>query len=149
MRRQIIANFLFANLNTSWSTKQNLTAMRANEYLKKNCLNLCLSSLCQLQSCQVTLDISRSPMDFQWTPFSPLTGRQLFHVFSGIMGVIFHRLIDGLVQERHNSSALTMELCLSFTNPSICAAEKNNAFLTNCGLVTPYGDMDLGQHWLR
>ena len=27
--------------------------------------------------------------------------------------------IDGLVQERHNSSALAMELCLSCTNPSI------------------------------
>ena len=22
-------------------------------------------------------------------------------------------------------------------------------FLTHCGLVTPYGDMELGQHWLR
>ena len=21
--------------------------------------------------------------------------------------------------------------------------------LTHCGLVTPYGDIDLGQHWLR
>ena len=28
--------------------------------------------------------------------------------------------IDGLVQERHNSSALAMELRLSFINPSIC-----------------------------
>ena len=28
--------------------------------------------------------------------------------------------IDGLVQERRNSSALAMELCLSCTNPSIC-----------------------------
>ena len=27
---------------------------------------------------------------------------------------------DGLVQERHNSSALAMELCLSCTNPPIC-----------------------------
>ena len=27
--------------------------------------------------------------------------------------------INGLVQERHNSSALTMELCLSCINPSI------------------------------
>ena len=27
--------------------------------------------------------------------------------------------IDGLVQERHNSSALAMELCLSCTNPSV------------------------------
>ena len=27
--------------------------------------------------------------------------------------------IDGLVQERRNSSALAMELCLSYTKPSI------------------------------
>ena len=27
-------------------------------------------------------------------------------------------MIDGLVQERHNSSALAMELCLSCTDPS-------------------------------
>ena len=29
--------------------------------------------------------------------------------------------IDGLVQERHNSIANTLELCLSCTNPSICS----------------------------
>ena len=29
--------------------------------------------------------------------------------------------IDGLVQERHNSSALAMELCLSCANPVICS----------------------------
>ena len=28
--------------------------------------------------------------------------------------------LDGLVQERRNSSALAVELCLSCTNPSIC-----------------------------
>ena len=28
--------------------------------------------------------------------------------------------INGLVQERHNSSALAMELCLSYANPSKC-----------------------------
>ena len=28
--------------------------------------------------------------------------------------------IDGLVQERHNSSALAMQLCLSCTNPTMC-----------------------------
>ena len=27
--------------------------------------------------------------------------------------------MDGLVQERRNSSVLAMELCLSYTNPSI------------------------------
>ena len=30
---------------------------------------------------------------------------------------------DRLVQERRNSSALAMELCLSCTNPSICTSE--------------------------
>ena len=30
--------------------------------------------------------------------------------------------IDGLVQERHNSSALAMELCLYCTNPLICTS---------------------------
>ena len=33
--------------------------------------------------------------------------------------------IDGLVQGRHNSSALAMELCLSYTNPSMYALEMN------------------------
>ena len=32
--------------------------------------------------------------------------------------------IDGLVQERHNSSVLAMELCLSCTNPSISSIGK-------------------------
>ena len=35
---------------------------------------------------------------------------------------------DGLVQERCNSSALAMELCLACTNPSIYAHEKSNCF---------------------
>ena len=26
---------------------------------------------------------------------------------------------------------------------------KAAVWLTHCGLVTPYGDVDLGQHWLR
>ena len=35
----------------------------------------------------------------------------------------FYLGFDGLVQERRNSSALAVELCLSCTNPSICSAE--------------------------
>ena len=31
-----------------------------------------------------------------------------------------HAHIDGLVQERRNSTANALELCLSCTNPSIC-----------------------------
>ena len=38
-------------------------------------------------------------------------------IHAGIYNFDVH--IDGLVQERHNSSALAMELCLSCTNPSI------------------------------
>ena len=41
--------------------------------------------------------------------------------------------IDGLVQERRNSSVLAMELRLSCTNPSICSVEcvsKNNSILS-------------------
>ena len=34
------------------------------------------------------------------------------------MSMTFH--IDGLVQERRNSSAIAMELRLSCTNPSLC-----------------------------
>ena len=37
--------------------------------------------------------------------------------------------IHGLMQKRRNSSALTMELCFSCTNPSICAScSWNNTF---------------------
>ena len=76
----------------------------------------------------------------------------------------FNRLyeIDGLVQERRNSSALAMELHLSCTNPLrsrhwICTKcngmssfQHNPAGrgLIHCGLVTPYGGRDLGQDWL-
>ena len=35
--------------------------------------------------------------------------------------MVLNHHIDGLVQERRNSSALAMELRLSCTNPSICA----------------------------
>ena len=33
--------------------------------------------------------------------------------------IFFRHPDDGLVQERHNSSALAVELCLSYTNPLI------------------------------
>ena len=32
---------------------------------------------------------------------------------------------------------------------SPCTHHAYNVSLTHCGLVTPYGDTDLGQHWLR
>ena len=37
---------------------------------------------------------------------------------------IWPKYYDGLVQVRHNSSALAMELCLSCTNPSTCSDKK-------------------------
>ena len=89
--------------------------------------------------------------------------------------------MDGLVQERHNSSALAMELFfLALTHRYIllyilrqsviylmacrlCIALFHLVtftygsrfihiildYLTHWGLVTPYGVIDLGQHWLR
>ena len=47
--------------------------------------------------------------------------------------------IDGLVQERHNSSALAMELRLSCINPSI--------WWIHYVQDVPYGIQDFGQHW--
>ena len=38
---------------------------------------------------------------------------------------VFTQRFDGLVQERRNSSALAMELCLSCTNPSIYQLESD------------------------
>ena len=65
--------------------------------------------------------------------------------------------IDGLVQERCNSSALAMELCLSCTNPSIWYQQKRHKTTTNAlklhllciNSLWPSGDMDLGQRGLR
>ena len=38
---------------------------------------------------------------------------------SAMMALSYMDNLDGLVQERRNSSALAMEFCLSCTNPSI------------------------------
>ena len=71
--------------------------------------------------------------------------------------------IDGLVQERCNSSVKAMELHVFHTNPSIFHYYNPTSFtlnqgrnrhfedhiLTHWGLETSYGDRDLGQHWLR
>ena len=70
--------------------------------------------------------------------------------------------IDGLVQKRHNSTTLAMELHLSCTKPSIfkclCIRTKLNflqlsimlyGWLIHYGLVTPNGDVDLCPHWFR
>ena len=55
-------------------------------------------------------------------------------------GIVY---IDGLVQERRNSSVLAMELCLSRTYPSIClltdrANEGNNVIITKLNNKTMY-----------
>ena len=39
------------------------------------------------------------------------------------------------------SSRGTDQICMEYSTAHI--------ELTHCGLVTPYGDRDLGQHWLR
>ena len=48
-----------------------------------------------------------------------------------------------LVQEWRYSIANTRGLRLSCTNPSISWSE----LLTHWGLVTPFGDLDVDQHW--
>ena len=47
------------------------------------------------------------------------------HTFMRVSHVyhVLDNYIDGLVQERRNSSALAMELRLSWTTPSICSEE--------------------------
>ena len=44
----------------------------------------------------------------------------------------YHHHIHGLVQERCNSSALAMELCLSYTNPSICSISHKICMWLHC-----------------
>ena len=44
---------------------------------------------------------------------------------------------DGLAMQGARASAAAMIYC------------NHKPSLTHCGLMTPYGDIDLGQHWLR
>ena len=69
--------------------------------------------------------------------------------------------IDGLVQDCSISIANTLEILQFCSKPShdcdskdiTTSVAKSDTFLMqklpHCGLVMPYGDMDLGQHWLR
>ena len=41
------------------------------------------------------------------------------------------------------------DLSLELTDHSVSWLHLAELLLTHCGLVTPYGDMELGQHWLR
>ena len=52
------------------------------------------------------------------------TYKYAYHIVmdSSCMSSCFH--IDGLVQKRHNSSALAMELCLSWPNHRYMGAQK-------------------------
>ena len=56
--------------------------------------------------------------------------------------------IDGLVQERCNSSALAMELHLSYTNPSIWSHENELDMLLTCGFwcIGFHGNCCIGLH---
>ena len=54
--------------------------------------------------------------------------------------------IDGLVQERHNSSANALELCFSFTNPSICL-DTNSMNCRNCiDILNNFSNLKLCRH---
>ena len=78
--------------------------------------------------------------------------------------------IDGFVQDCSISIANALEILQSCTKPSdnglwhwignkpysepmvVYFTDKymhHSTSLTHCGLVTPYGNKDLGQHWLR
>ena len=56
--------------------------------------------------------------------------------------IIYYIYINGLVQERCNSSAYALELCLSCTNPLIWKYILNT--LIHYGLVMPYGVIKSG-----
>ena len=55
----------------------------------------------------------------------------------------------GLVQDCGISSALAMEIPLPYKDISFDFSYDLTILLNQWGLVTPYGDKDLGQHWLR
>ena len=59
------------------------------------------------------------------------------------------KLVDDIMDNLHkNIEAADLKLKVSEIiiivqwNPTV-------TLLSHCGLVTPYGDIDLGQHWLR
>ena len=61
-------------------------------------------------------------------------------LFSECQSLLLRQYIDGLVQERRNSSAMRMELCLSCTKPSICLLDSEN-----CGFSLQSCHTDLGE----
>ena len=52
-----------------------------------------------------------------------------------------------ILQETSQPSIIKIHL--EFTYPKLHLNSPMTYELTHCGLVTPYGERDLGQHWLR
>ena len=68
---------------------------------------------------------------------------------------IFWRARETLVKQPRQATSHYLSQCWprclsphSVTKPQSVELTETN-FLTHWGLVTPYGDIDLGQHWLR
>ena len=61
-----------------------------------------------------------------------MLGRLEAQWLSGLYPVYRVSYIDGLMQERRNSSASAMELGLSCINPSICGDDKNIEKVMEC-----------------
>ena len=55
-------------------------------------------------------------------------------IYCAIVKMIKH--FDGLVQERHNSIANALELCLSCSNPSNCF-QNNNIYMDAYAIIVP------------
>ena len=69
-----------------------------------------------------------------------LTHHQSSKVFCGIHQRAF---------SQHMLILLICNMCLEITLWKLLSQLSGTNELTHCGLVTPYGDMELGQHWLR
>ena len=90
-------------------------------------------------------------MTSSWmSPHMSNTGPQIWHGCTRMDGNVrwlnitgVHHL-DGSVQERRNSSALAIELCLSCTNPSIWKTVK---YYNDINFLKSQNFLNLGKYW--
>ena len=98
-------------------------------------------------------------MDMHAIPMSQIAKRiyftsQIYSIGQELSFLTQFQLIASLSQQEWwdiDMDFLMIAMQLIYIGIEVISWEQRrfNQELTHCGLVTPYGDRDLGQHWLR
>ena len=146
LNQQYINNKCASTYSETTFFKSNAIKAIQTDGLVQDCSNSIANALGLLQSCtKPSKQLFSLPVECKSTSHDKISHKCICYTrfvgewACGLHDVFPHDTASGLVQVRGTSCVVCNNLLFfhSFNN------------LTHCGPVTPYGDIELGQHWPR